>query len=105
MNKKQMIADHARKSEEMAELLGSIESIETRIVTLEETPHLTRTPAMADEELLRARTKRAHLVKEYELVKAEADKLGLELLDLMLGLVDDIADRIEAILDRSAPTA
>lgn len=105
MNKREMIDEIARKADDMAELLGAIASIETRIVTLEKTPHLTRMPSMVDDELLRARTKRAHFIKEYETIKAETDKLSLDLLDLMLGMVDDIADRIEDILDRSAPPA
>lgn len=105
MNKKEMIDEIARKADDMAELLGSIASIETRIITLEKTPYLTRSPELADEEILRARTKRAHYIKEYEALKAETDKLSLELLDLMLGMVDDIADRIEDLLDRSAPAA
>lgn len=105
MNKEQLIAERAVVSNNLVEIMGEIESIEVRIATLEEMPHLTRSPAMADEELLRARTKRAHLRKEELAMRAALSDINVKLLDVMLGMVDEIADRFEDILDPSAPAA
>ncbi len=104
MSKQELFQRRAQISDQLAEIAGELASLDARIATLHESPHLTRNPDQAEEELLRARTKRAHLVRVDALLRSELEAISLDLLDAMLGIVDTIADKIEVILDPGSTT-